>query len=241
MDGSNFASALPIVMAASDEHYFRKHAVGFAKSALAAGHNVHLVVSPAPGPGLPKRARQIEKDVVTPFLARFAASEIARLVVEVVENPRATAEMTDNEAVVFINRCVSSIFRHFFGTTADRLLSSTLTVWSCNQFLRRDAEVGLYLRLGYQKGKTDFEREGMQVLGAMVYADPKGASFFDEVGEYLDRNQRRYYVDQHALYRTYLANEDVRILTSPKQAGSTGPSNPARRSGLRKARRSAEI
>ncbi len=135
MDGSNFASALPIVMAASDEHYFRKHAVGFAKSALAAGHNVHLVVSPAPGPGLPKRARQIEKDVVTPFLARFAASEIARLVVEVVENPRATAEMTDNEAVVFINRCVSSIFRHFFGTTADRLLSSTLTVWSCNQFL----------------------------------------------------------------------------------------------------------
>ena len=211
MDGSNFASALPIVMAASDEHYFRKHAVGFAKSALAAGHNVHLVVSPAPGPGLPKRARRIEKDVVTPFLARFAASEIARLVVEVVENPRATAEMTENEAVVFYQS-----LRFFYLPSLLRNYCRPIVVLDIDSLVmqpipaRRDAEVGLYLRLGNQKGKTDFEREGMQVLGAMVYADPRGASFFDEVGQYLDRNQRRYYIDQHALYRTYLANENVR-------------------------------
>lgn len=212
MDGSNFASALPIVMAASDERYFRKHAVGFARSALATGHNVHIVVSPPPGPELPQRAKEMERGLVAPFLAGFSATELKRMRVEVVADPRAKVEMEECEAVVFFQS-----LRFFHLPALLRSYNRPIVVLDIDSLVmkpisaRYDADVGLYLRLGNTKGRTDFEREGMQVLGAMVYGDPKGVGFFDEVASYLDSHPRRYYVDQLALYRTFLANNDARV------------------------------
>ncbi|GAA5665143.1 hypothetical protein Brsp07_03646 [Brucella sp. NBRC 14130] len=212
MDGSNFATALPIVMAASDERYFRKHAVGFAKSALAAGHDVHIVISPKPGPGLPQRARELEVELVAPFLNGFAAPERKRMRVEVVADPRAMADIGGREAIVFYQS-----LRFFYLPSLLRSYRRPMVVLDIDSLVmkpippRIDGDVGLYLRLGNQNGRTAFEREGMQVLGAMVYADPKGASFFDDVVSYLDNHLRLYYIDQHALYHTFLANDDVRI------------------------------
>lgn len=118
MDGSNFASALPIVMAAADERYFRKHAVGFAKSALAAGHSVHLIVSPTPGRGLSQRAGQLERELVQPFLSRFSVAERARMSVEVIADSRAMVEMTDRESVVFYQSLrffrLPSLLRYYY-------------------------------------------------------------------------------------------------------------------------------
>lgn len=212
MDGSNFASALPIVMAAADERYFRKHAVGFAKSALAAGHSVHLIVSPTPGPGLSQRAGQLERELVQPFLSRFSVAERARMSVEVIADSRAMVEMTDRESVVFYQSLrffrLPSLLRYYYRPIVvldiDSLVMQPIPA-------REDAEVGLYLRLGNQNGRTPFEREGMQVLGAMVYADPKGIGFFEAVGDYLDNHLRVYYIDQHALYHTFLEKKDVRV------------------------------
>jgi hypothetical protein len=75
---------------------------------------------------------------------------------------------------------------------------------------RVDADVGLYPRLDNNEGKNEEERLGMKVLGAMVYASPSGIEFFEKVATYLDNHDRRYFVDQRALFETYLADRNVR-------------------------------
>ena len=154
----------------------------------------------------------MERELVASFLAGFTASELKRMRIEVVADPRAMSDIEEREAIVFyqslrffhLSRLLRTYCRPIVVLDIDSLVMKTIPP-------RYGAEVGLYLRLGNQTGRTDFEREGMQVLGAMVYADPKGATFFDAVGNYLDSHLRLYYIDQHALYHTYLASDDVRF------------------------------
>ncbi len=151
-------------------------------------------------------------ELVAPFLSRFVATDLKRISVEVVADPRALTRMESGEDIVFYQS-----LRFFYLPSLLRSYSRPIVVLDIDSLVmkpipaRYDADVGLYLRLGNQKGRTEFEREGRQVLGAMVYADPKGVGFFDDVANYLDNHARRYYIDQHALYHTFLATDDPRF------------------------------
>ena len=212
MDYSAVFSAVPLVFAACDEVYFRKHALGFCKSALRAGHTVHINLTPAPGMRLLGRAYELEQTLVPEFLAQFVPEERMRIRVEVWIDPRAQIEMSDLEAVVYYQS-----LRFFLLPALLREYNRPIVVLDIDSLImqpiphRSDADVGLYLRLDNEKGNTDYERLGMKVLGAMVYADPKGVAFFDAVQEYLSNNTRRYYVDQRALYEIFLENKQARI------------------------------
>lgn len=212
MDGSPLFHSTPLVFAASDEIYFRKHALGFAKSALRAGHPVHITVTPAPGVRLLGRASELKQTLIPEFLAQFSADERLRLKVEVWIDPRAHDEMEEREAVVYYQS-----LRFFRLPALLRDYNRPIVVLDIDSLVMRpiphryDADVGLYLRLDNEKGRSDYERLGMKVLGAMVYADPKGIAFFEAVEEYLSNHTRLYYVDQRALYETFLANREVRI------------------------------
>lgn len=212
MDGSFVSTTIPVVFAACDETYFRKHALGFCKSALRAGHPVHISLTPAPGMRYLGRAYDLKQTLVPEFLAQFSTEELQRIKIDVPIDPRAYMEMSELEAVVYYQS-----LRFFLLPSLLRKYNRPIVVLDIDSLVmqsiphRYDADVGLYLRLDNEKGNTDYERLGMKVLGAMVYADPKGVAFFDAVEKYLSDHIRRYYVDQRALYDTFLANREVRI------------------------------
>lgn len=212
MDGSFVSTTIPVVFAACDESYFRKHALGFCKSALRAGHPVHISVTPTPGMRYLGRVHDLKQTLVPEFLAQFSAGELQRIKVDVPIDFRAHLEMSELEAVVYYQS-----LRFFLLPSLLRKYNRPIVVLDIDSLVmqsiphRTDADVGLYLRLDNEKGNTDYERLGMKVLGAMVYADPKGVAFFDAVEKYLSDHIRRYYVDQRALYDTFLANREVRI------------------------------
>ncbi|ELT47218.1 hypothetical protein D584_20742 [Brucella intermedia M86] len=199
------------MFAACDEVYFRKHGKGFCKSGLASGHSVHVTVSPEPGPGLVERAKDLSSRLLPKFLSSFTASELERLTVEVVADKRAKADIRDIERVVFYQSlrffCLPDLLRKYQRPIVvldiDSLIRAPIPV-------KDNADLGLFLRLDI-KGRNEEERLGMMVLGAMVYASPSGISFFEKVISYLDTHERRYYVDQRALYETYQADRELLI------------------------------
>ncbi|ABS14209.1 hypothetical protein Oant_1492 [Brucella anthropi ATCC 49188] len=211
MDGARTAIALPVIFAACDEGYFRKHALGFCKSALKSGHHVHIAVSPRPGEGLSYRAHTLASVLLSTFLQRFSDDEKRRLTIEFVADVRAQKPMDDTECIVFYQS-----LRFFLLPELLNRYQRPIVVLDIDSLVNQpipsvnDGEVGLFMRLEEDKGSTEFERLGMKILGAMVYADPKAIHFFRNVVLFLDKHIRLYYVDQRALYETYLAHRDVR-------------------------------
>lgn len=169
-----------------------------------------MTVSPQPGPELVERANDLSTRLLPKFLSSFTASELERLTVEVVADKRANAEIRDIERVVFYQSlrffCLPDLLRKYQRPIVvldiDSLIRAPIPV-------KEKADVGLFLRLDHRMGRNEEERLGMMVLGAMVYAAPSGIGFFEKVVSYLDTHDRRYYVDQRALYETYLADRDL--------------------------------
>lgn len=212
MNEINACAALPIIFAACDELYFRKHARGFARSALLAGHCVHIIVSPAPGSGLSKRARNLEKSLKTRFMKRFTAMQQKRLTIDVVADQIAHEYLPRAERIVFYQ---SLRFMHL--PEILRRFNRPVIVLDIDSLVLQPilpstaGEVGLYLRLNNNEGNSEHEVLGKKVLAAMVYATPDGIHFFERVIEFLLRNARRYYVDQLALFQAYQESKDVTI------------------------------
>lgn len=212
MDGSAVFSAKPLVFAACDEIYFRKHALGFCKSALKCGHHVHIAVTPRPGEGLVHRARLLASVLLSSFLQRFSDDERRRLTIEFVADVRAQKLMDNRERVVFyqslrfylLPELLIRYQRPIVALDIDSLVNQPIPAVN-------DAEVGLYMRLEENNGRTEYERLGMKIAAGMVYADPKAIDFFRDVVHFLDSHVRLYYMDQRALYETYLARRDLKI------------------------------
>jgi len=212
MDGSAVFSAKPLVFAASDEAYFRKHAVGFAKSSLRAGHSVHLTVTPSPGAQAASRAQKLQRKLLPFFWRQFSDEERARITVEIWSDPRIEREMGELETVIFYQSV-----RFFRLPALLRSYNRPVAVLDIDSLViqpipaRPGNDVGLFLRLNEEKGRNEYERLGMKVLGAMIYAAPSGVEFFEDVSRYIDNHEPFYFLDQRALYETYLSRRNVRV------------------------------
>ena len=207
MIDEKLAGSPPVLFAACDEQYFRTHAKGFCASGLAAGHRVHIMISPEPGHDLPSRAKSLADSLVPRFRYSFGADEQARLVIEVVEEKRATVPMDGTDRVVFF-QCL----RYFQLPGLLRRYKCPVVVLDIDSLIRApipassDGDVGLFLRPNKKNWKSEEQRLGWQVLGAMVYASATAVDFFDAVLDYIDSNERRPYIDQRALYEVYKKN-----------------------------------
>jgi hypothetical protein len=72
-------------------------------------------------------------------------------------------------------------------------------------------EFGLFLREDNQIGGNEYEKQGMKVAAGIVYTTPAATDFVEGVYRYLTQNKLQWFVDQHALYQTYLQLKDRNI------------------------------
>lgn len=211
------AGSPPVLFAACDENYFRMHAKGFCASGLAAGHKVHVMVSPLPGPDIEARVKVWSDEAIPNFVSSFNAEERTRLVLEPVVDKRAHAEIDDAEHVIFF-QCL----RYFQLPALLRKYRAPIVVLDIDSLVRApipvtaDGDVGLFLRPNKKNWTTEEQRLGWQVLGAMVYAGPASVDFFDKVVDYIDRHERRPYIDQRALYEISKTETGARVFDISK-------------------------
>ncbi|MBR7653301.1 hypothetical protein HED50_06965 [Ochrobactrum oryzae] len=205
------------MFAACDEKYFDTHGRGFIYSAISAGHRVHVIISPEPGPALERRAAELQSRVDQNFVKALSLSQQKHLTLEVVADGRAKAAMSPLERKVFYQ---SLRFYHL-----PRLLrskGSAIAVLDIDSLVRKpipyngEADVGLYFRLDNTNNWSEEAHLGTKVLAALIYATPCAADYFDKVAAYLDRNERRYFIDQRALYETYLQEPGERFFDLAK-------------------------
>lgn len=213
MDGDLIATgAMPVVFAACDERYFKTHGKGFCASGLAAGHRVHIIISPEPGPDLADRAAALRDKIVSKFTASIIGSDRANLTIEVVADKRAHQILSPLERKVFYQS-----LRFYYLPELLRRYNTPIVTLDIDSLIRlpipsrSGRELGIYFRLDNTEAWSDESLLGKKVLAAMIYATPYGADFFDKVMAYLDKNDRRYFVDQRAIYEVYLQEPPERF------------------------------
>jgi len=204
---------LPVIMAACDEVYFRRHALGFCKSAISSGHDVLIVVSPIPGPDVQTRAKVLADRLFPRFRKKFDNEELRNLKLICVHDERANRKLEGRAATIYFQS-----LRFYSLPDLLREYNRPLLILDIDSIVRApvsfkaDADLGLFLRLSNQKGRDEYDRLGMKVAAGMVYATPRSIPFFQRVVDYLDAHEMRYFADQRALFETYKAETSLRIV-----------------------------
>ena len=206
-------NALPVIMAACDEVYFRRHALGFCKSAISSGHDVLIVVSPIPGPNVQTRAKALADRLFPRFRKKFNDEELRNLKLICVHDERANRKLEGRAATIYFQSlrfyCLPDLLREY-----DRplLMLDIDSIIRTQVRVDTDADLGLFLRLNNQKGRDEYDRLGMKVAAGLVYAAPQSLAFFQRVADYLDQHDMRYFADQRALFETYKVETSLRIV-----------------------------
>lgn len=204
---------LPVILAACDEVYFRRHALGFCKSAIAAGHDVCVLVSPTPGSSHLRHSAMLETRLFPRFKSNFTGAELRHLTLNCVCDERTTRCYDRRSVTVYFQS-----LRFFFLPDLLRKWKRPVLLLDIDSVVRApvqpplQADLGLFLRLGNQKGDNEYDRLGMKIAAGAVYATPSSVTFFNKVVEYLDRNELRYFADQRALFEIYKSEKQLRIV-----------------------------
>lgn len=207
----NEFSALPVLYAACDPHYFQKHGRAFIKSGLEAGHYVHVLVHAKPGPNLKDRTRRLKEGIIKRFFATLSPVQQARTVIEAVALKEAKDVPNGNELIFYqrirflrLPKVLARYGRPILTVDIDSLIRKPVR-WD------RPEPIGLYVREDAHTMATKKRMKREMVMGGFIYIDPTASDFADKIVARLKVQGLAPYSDQVALFHVYGAEDKARI------------------------------
>ena len=198
----------PFIYAACDTDYYLNHGVAFSKSAASHGHQAIIHITPNFD-----RDFKVQAEQIVEIYKKIKETNLLPHERQFVPPPLLAQGMYKQD--IRDNRAYYACLRFFF-------LPILLEAFPNNEFLvldidsylmdeiyiDDDVDLGLYLRENNDMGGSEFEKQGMKVAAGAIYVTSAAKDFVYDVAKFLEQNESRWFIDQHAIYQAYQTHKN---------------------------------